>query len=115
GLRGRERLLGGAQLVLHLLQLRHLFGCRLAFQLRAAAQLVDSRHKRAPALVGGEEGVERLGRALTCESGAKAFRIGARNLEADHSREFRTASITWAPPSSSGPGQIQSALSRSLS
>ena len=74
GLGGRELLLGGPQLLLHALQLRELLGRRLALQLRAAAQLVDPRHERAPALVGLEQRVEVLGGALPRERGAVARR-----------------------------------------
>ena len=89
GLGGRELLLGGAQLLLHLLQLAELLGRRLALQLRAAAEVVDAGHERAPALVGGEQRVERLGGALAGEGGAPGVGLGARCLEVDHARDSR--------------------------
>jgi hypothetical protein len=88
-LRGRQLLLGGAELLLHALQLGHLLGRRLALRLRAAAELVHLRHERAPALVGCQQGVERLGRALARERGAEAVRVVARRPQVDHGRESR--------------------------
>ena len=66
-------------------------------------------HERAPALVGREQRVERLGRALARERGAVGVRVGAGGAEVDHGRESRSASSTAATPSSSAGGQIQSA------
>ena len=111
GLRRLELLLRGLQLLLHLLHLRELLRRRLALQLRLAPQLVDPRHERAPALVRLEHRVEGLGGALPRERGAVAVGVVARCLEVDHLRESRKASIACATPSSSGPGQIQSASS----
>ena len=111
GLGGRELLLGSAQLFLHLLHLRELLRRGLALQLRLAAQLVDLRHERPPALVRLEQRVEGLGGALAGKRGAVAVGVVARCLEVDHARESRKASIACATPSSSGPGQIQSASS----
>ena len=54
-----------------------------------AAQLVDPRHQRAPALVGGEQRVERLGGALAGERGAEGVGVGAGGAEVDHARESR--------------------------
>ena len=76
---GRELLLGGAELLLHLLQLRELLGRRLALELRPAAEIVDARDERAPALVGREQRVERLAGPLAGERGAPACR-GRRGL-----------------------------------
>ena len=44
--------------------------------------------ERAPALVGGEQGVEVLGRALARERGAPAVGIAASGLEVDHERSL---------------------------
>ena len=102
-------LLGGAQLLLHLLQLRELLRRGLALQLRLPAQLVDLRHERAPALVGLEQGVERVAGALPGQCSAVGVRVVAGGLEVDHGVKSRSASITWATPSSSADGQTQSA------
>ena len=102
GLGGGELLLGRPQLLLHPLQLLELLGRRLALQLRPAAEIVDARHERAPALVGREQRVERLGRALAGERGAPDVGLGAGCLEVDHASESRYASITVATPSSFG-------------
>ena len=67
----------------------------------------------APALVGGEQRVERLAGALAGERGAPDVGLGAGCLEVDHARESRYASITVATPSSFALGQIQSARSSS--
>ena len=108
-----ELLLGGAQLLLQPLQLRELLGRRLPLELRPAAQVVDARHQRAPALVGREQRVERLAGSLPGESGAPGVGLGAGCLEVDHASDSRYASITVATPSSSALGQTQSARSRS--
>ena len=89
GLGGRELLLGGAELLLHPLQLLELLGRRLALQLRPAAEVVDARHERAPALVGGEQRVERLAGALAGERGAPGVGLGAGCLEVDHASDSR--------------------------
>jgi hypothetical protein len=68
-------LLGRAQLLLHLLQLGELLGRRLALQLRLPAELVDRGYERAPALVGGQERVERLAGALARERRAVGVRV----------------------------------------
>ena len=57
--------------VLDRLELLELLRRRLALQLRRAAELVDPRHERAPALVGLEQAVERVGGALARERGAR--------------------------------------------
>ena len=111
----RVLLLGRAQLLLHLLQLGELLGRGLALQLRLPAQLVDRRHERAPALVGGQQRVERLAGALALQRRAVGVRVAAGGLEVDHGVKCRRASSTWATPSSSAEGQIQSARALSLS
>ena len=68
----RELRLGDAQLLLDLVQLGELLRRRLALQLlprRAARRRAGTQ--RAPALVGGEQRVEALGRALAGERGAE--------------------------------------------
>ena len=107
-LRGRERLLGRPQLLLHALQLLELLGRRLALQLRPAAELVHARDELAPALVGGEQRVERLGRALPRQGGPDRRGIVSGGLEVDHACESRSASSTDATPASFGPGHVQS-------
>ena len=77
-LRVRVLRLGSAQLLLHLLQLRELLGRGLPLQLRLPAQFVDRRHERAPALVGGEHGVERVAGALAGERST----VGVRSVRA---------------------------------
>ena len=72
---GGELLLGGLQLLLHALQLLELLGRGLALQLRGAAQLVDPRHERAPALVGREQAVEGIRGSLAVEGGAPGVRL----------------------------------------
>ena len=88
-LRGRQLLLGCAQLLLHTLELFQLLGRRLALELGAAAQIVDARHEQAPALVGGEQRVERLCRALAGERRAPYVGVRAGCLEVDHARDSR--------------------------
>ncbi len=53
-----------------------LLGRRLALEFCFAAQLVDLRHERAPALVGDEQRVERLGGAL-CGRAPRETRSGS--------------------------------------
>ena len=86
---GGELLLRRPQLLLHPLQLLELLRRRLALQLRLAAELVDARHERPPALVGGEQLVERLGRALARERRPPGVGLGAGGLQVDHPRESR--------------------------
>ena len=106
---GGVLLLGRTELLLHLLQLGELLRRGLALQLRLPAQLVDRRHERAPALVGLQQRVERVAGALPRQRRAVRVRIVAGGLEVDHGVKSRSASITWATPSSSADGQIQSA------
>ena len=84
GLGGGELLLRSLQLLLDALELLELLRRRLALQLRRAAQLVHARDERAPALVGLEQRVERLGRSLAGERRAEAVGVGAGCLEVDH-------------------------------
>ena len=108
GLRRRELGLGGAQLLLDPVQLLELLGRRLALQLLPRAQLVDLRHERAPALVGGEHRVEALSGAPLRASAARISSGSERAaLKVDHRFESRSASITCATPSSEAGGQIQ--------
>ena len=86
---GRELLLGRAQLLLHLLELGQLLRRGLSLDLRPAAELVDPRHERAPALVGLEQRVERVARALALERSANGVRVVPGGLEIDHARECR--------------------------
>ena len=86
---GGQLLLRSAQLLLHPLQLLELLRGRLALQLRAAAEIVDVRHEQAPALVGGEQLVERLGRALAGERGTPDVGLGAGCLEVDHASKSK--------------------------
>ena len=83
--------LGGGELLLRLLERRldgpqrlELLRCRLALELRLPAELVDPRDERAPALVGLEQRVELLGRALARERGAPAVGVAAGGLQVDH-------------------------------
>ena len=87
-----ELLLGALQLLLHAAQLLELLGRRLSLQLRLRPQLVDARDERAPALVGGEPGVERLGGALAREPAPELVRVGAGGARVDHERESTNAS-----------------------
>ena len=64
GFGGGELLLRGLELLLHAVQLLELLRRRLALQLQLAAELVHARDELAPALVGGEQRVERLRGAL---------------------------------------------------
>jgi len=73
------------------------------------AQLVDVRDERAPPLVGGEQLVEAIGRALAGEGDAEGVGVGAGCAEVDHGRESRSASSTSATPSSEAGGHTQSA------
>ena len=70
-------LLERLQLLLDLLQLLELLRRRLAVELLLRAQLVDPRHERAPALVGREQLVERVGGAAARERGAEGVGIVA--------------------------------------
>ena len=88
--------LGGRELLLGLLE-RCLDGAegiellcrRLALELRLAAELVDLRNQRAPALVGAEQRVEVSSRALARECGAHALGVGSGRLEVDHGESVR--------------------------
>ena len=71
GLGVRELVLDRAQLLLDLVQLLELLRRRLALQLQPAAQLVDPRHQRAPALVGGEQRVEASAAPLRASAARK--------------------------------------------
>ncbi len=84
--------LGALQLLLDAPQLLELLGRRLALQLRLRAQLVDPRDERAPALVGGEPGVERFGGALARKPAAELVGVGAGGARVDHERESTKAS-----------------------
>ena len=108
---GLERL----QLGLHALQLLELLRGGLAVELLARAELVDLGHEGAPALVGGEQRVERARRALARERGAERVGIGARCPEVDHAVESRYASSTCATPSSSSDGHTRSATASTRS
>ena len=78
------------QILLHLLERLELLRRRLSLQLRPRAELVDLGDERAPALVGGEQRVERIGRALAGERGTVGVGLGARRFEIDHETESRT-------------------------
>jgi len=67
GRRQGELLVGRAQLLLDERQLRQFLGRRRTLALLPRAQLVDPGQQRAPALVGGEQGVEALGGTLARE------------------------------------------------
>src|SRR5688572_12383279 len=108
---GCEILLELLELGLHAPELLDLLGGRLALELRLRAQLVRLGHEREPGAVGLHERVELLRGALALERGAVGVRVGPRSPDVDHARESRTASITWATPSSSADGQTQSATS----
>ena len=90
----RERGLEALELLLHPLELLDLLRRRLAGELLAAAQVVDLRDERAPALVGGEELVERVGRALARDCGAHCVGVVPRCAEVDHEWESKKASRT---------------------
>jgi hypothetical protein len=111
---GRERVLRLLQLDLHALELLELLRRRLALELRPRAELVDAGHELTPARVGVEQPVERLGRALPGKCRPHRGGVGAGCLEVDHDRESRsrTASMTAATPSSSGPAHVASATAR---
>ena len=79
GLGRGELLLGGAQLLLQLLQLGELLRRRLPLELRPAAQLVDAWDERAPALVGGEQRC-RTPRRPPCGRALRARRRARRGL-----------------------------------
>ena len=82
-------------------------GFPLSFVLARSSS--DLRDEREPGAVGLHQGVELLGRALARERLAIRVRLGPRGADVDHARESRSASITWATPSSSAEGQTQSA------
>ncbi len=86
-----------------------LLGCRLALELRLAAELVDARDERAPALVGLEQRVELLGSALARERRAPARRRRPGGLEVDHERESRKAGATCRRPTRRTPRRRRSA------
>src|SRR5581483_3040806 len=95
------------QSLLHVRQLGELLGRRLPLQLRPRAQLLPLGLQGALALVGGEQLVERLRRALAGERRAVAVGVGSGGAQVDHAVECRSASSTCATPSSSTEGQIQ--------
>src|SRR5439155_12750959 len=101
--------LGLLELGLEHAQLLQLLGRRLAFELRAGAELADSALELAPAGVDLQQLVEQLGRSLAGERRPESFRILARRLQVDHALESRYASRTCATPSSSTDGQMKSA------
>ena len=114
GLGRRELLLGGRSSSLTCRSSSSCSGVGLPFSFVAAAQLVDARHERAPALVGGEQRVERLGGALAARarraSASGSARAALRSIMA---RESRVAPRSpWRRPPR-GPGQTQSARSSS--
>src|SRR5207249_2819671 len=82
---------------------------RPAEPLLLGADLLLTRGRLAPARIGGEQLVERVGAALARECRAKAVGIVARRAEVDHGRDSRSASIVCATPSSSTDGQTKSA------
>ncbi len=83
GLGLRELRLERAELLLDPLQLLDLLRSRPAVDLLPGAQVVDAGHELAPALVGGEQRVEGLGRALPGERAPEAVRVVARGPEVD--------------------------------
>src|SRR5262249_60751886 len=107
---GRGKLLLGlAELLLDLLELLDLLRPRLAVDLLARPELGDLRDEPAPAVVGGEPRVERLGRALARERCPVGVRVVARGLRVDQAgttgsgsgrRPGRTAA-SWAGPRTS--------------
>ena len=92
GFRGCEPFLGLLELGLHGLELLELLRCRLALELRPPPELVHARDELAPALVGLEQRVELLGRALPCERLTPGVGIAAASLEVDHEVESRLGS-----------------------
>src|SRR5919201_3206322 len=98
-LRGRELLFGLPQLFLDVFQLLDLLGRRLALQLLARAQLVDSRHELAPALVRREPRVERVRRALARERSPVSVGVVARSFRVDQAAARATASASGRRPS----------------
>src|SRR6185503_12940874 len=89
GLGGRELLLDLLELRLHRAEFLQLLRRRLSRKLRPAAQLVDARDERAPALVGGEQRVELLGGAFARERLTPGVGIAAGSLEVDHALSLR--------------------------
>jgi hypothetical protein len=85
----RELLFRALELLFHAAQLLELFRRRLALHLRARAELVDARQELPPALVGGEPGVELLGRPLAREAAPELVRLGAGCTGVDHGSESR--------------------------
>ena len=79
----RQLLLRLAQLFFDLLQLLDLLRSRLALELLPRPEVVDSGHQLAPALVGGEPGVERVGSSLAREGGPVSVGVVARGLRVD--------------------------------
>ncbi len=87
-----ELLLGLLERRLHGTEGLELLRCRLALQLRAPAELVDTSGSAiAPALVRLEQRVELLGRAFSRERGAPGVGVAACGLEVDHEVESRRA------------------------
>jgi hypothetical protein len=97
-----QRSVGLLQLLLQTVEPLQLFrrGFARSGRLPRSTQLIDARVRGSPALVGGEKLVEDLGRALAGKRRAPGFGIGACGANVDHARESKTASITWATPSS---------------
>ena len=89
------------QLVLDLLQLLELLGRRLAVELLARAQLVDLRHERAPALVGGEQLVEGVSpaprRASAARTASGSLRAARRSIIASSLARLRAPAPRLVP------------------
>src|SRR4029077_2636256 len=105
----RELLFRALELLFYAAQPLALLRCRLALSPCAAAKLVDARHELPPALVGGEPGVELLGRALAREAAPELVRLVAGCSGVDHGSESREVSRKRATPSSCTEGTPRSA------
>ena len=93
GFGGRELVLGDLELVLHGSERLELLRRRLASELHPAAQVVDPRDERTPALVGLEQRVELLGGAFPRERLTPGVGVAASGLQIDHELKSRKA---WA-------------------
>ena len=72
------------EILLRRLHLLELFGSRLALEVRPRPQLVDLGDEGAPALIGAQQRIERVGCVFACERSAPAIGVRARGLEVDH-------------------------------
>ena len=85
----RQLLLEGAELLFDALELGELFRRRPALDLARRAQLLDPRLDLTDRVVGVEQLVEEVGRALARECGTHRVGLGSGGAQIDHARESR--------------------------